>query len=425
MNNNINQSKDNNNAPKKPEPRRYPPEANRRPAPPQSAAGTPRPSGYRRAPEPPAKRPAGTNGRPVQSRPSGYSPYRQRGTDDYLVWCLILLSVLLVAVVVTFVIIKSAGKSPDVNQPDETPSIETPEETPEENGGDTVKAWKEFAFDSSAITPLSTTGTVTLESGLISSKNAIMVNVQTGEVVCQLAPDEKIFPASLTKIMTVIVACELIEDMNDTISLSTAVLYPLNNAGASMAYFKANNPISMIDLLYGALLPSGADACVGLALKLSGTEEAFVAKMNEKAAELGCNNTHFTNASGLHGENHYSTVRDLAAMLRYLAGNQTLKSILSTKKYVPSAPVDNSDGTLYCKWSGSLSGRESEFAKMFAAKTGYTPEAGQCLASISKTNDGTEYVLVTVNATAEVTGDSSKPLPFLDAKLLFDKFFGE
>jgi D-alanyl-D-alanine carboxypeptidase (penicillin-binding protein 5/6) len=350
---------------------------------------------------------------------------RQRGTDDYLVWCLILLSVLLAAVIVTFVIIKTAGHTPNADQPKETPSAETPEETPSENDGETVKPWREFAFDSSAITPLSTTGTVTLDNNFISSRNAIMVNVQTGEVVCQLAPDEKIFPASLTKIMTVIVACELIEDMNETVTLSKTVLYPLNNAGASMAYFKANNPITMIDLLYGALLPSGADACIGLALGLAGTEEAFVAKMNEKAAELGCKGTHFTNASGLHGENHYSTVRDLAAMLRYLSGNQTLKSILSTKKYVPSAPIDNSDGTLYCRWSGSLSGRESEYAKMFAAKTGYTPEAGQCLASISKTAEGDEYVLVTVNAKAEVSGDSSKHLPFVDAKLLFDEFFGK
>ena len=423
MNNNISPNKENKPQKSSPDGRRYPPAANKK-APPSNKGGAPRPSGYRRAPEANAKRPTGMSQRPPQARPSGYSPMRKKGTDDYLVWCLILLSVLLVAVIVTFIIIRTAdGRQND--PPIETP-VESPLETPPENEqNNQIMAWREFSFSPSEITPLSTTGTVTLSGDLISSKNAIMVNVQTGEVVCQLAPDEKIFPASLTKIMTVIVACELIEDMNDTVTLSKAVLYPLNNAGASMAYFKANNPIPMVDLLYGALLPSGADACVGLALGLAGTEDAFVAKMNEKAAELGCKGTHFTNVSGLHGEEHYSTVRDLAAMLRYLAGNQTLKSILSTKKYVPSAPIDTSDGTLYCRWSGSLSGRESEYAKMFAAKTGYTPEAGQCLASISKTNDGGEYVLVTVNAKSENTGDSSKPLPFIDAKLLFDEFFGK
>jgi D-alanyl-D-alanine carboxypeptidase (penicillin-binding protein 5/6) len=178
--------------------------------------------------------------------------------------------------------------------------------------------------------------------------------------------------------------------------------------------------------LYGAILPSGADACVGLAIKLCGSEEAFVAKMNEKAEAIGCTKTRFVNPTGLHDDSHYSTARDMATILSYAMNNPFLRQVLSAKTYTTKAPLGNErDGFYYslnCIWSARYSGNESNNAKIFAAKTGYTPEAGQCLASVSKSTDGGEYVIVTVGARPAYTGENTRIKPYEDAKYLADTF---
>src|SRR5699024_6501471 len=128
--------------------------------------------------------------------------------------------------------------------------------------------------------------------------------------------DEKIYPASLTKIMTAIVAIENLPDLDEQIYLSEDMFEKLYSENASMAGFLPNEKVAAIDLIYGALLPSGAESCIGLADAIAGSEKSFVKLMNEKAEELGMNDTHFTNSTGLHDRNHYTTVNDIAKLLK-------------------------------------------------------------------------------------------------------------
>lgn len=131
-------------------------------------------------------------------------------------------------------------------------------------------------------------------------------------ILMQKNSEEKIYPASLTKMMTAIVAIENLPDLKVKIKLTNSTFQGLYKADASMAGFQPGEQVRAIDLLYGVMLPSGAECCIGLADQIAGSEQNFVKIMNQKAADLGMKNTHFENATGLHNVNHYTTVKDLA-----------------------------------------------------------------------------------------------------------------
>ena len=385
---------------------------------------------FKTEPQPrPQRAPTGDGSvrRPAPARPNQrYST--KKSADDYLTWFLILSLVLLVALVVTFLIIKFAppADNSSAKLPDDNSSIQAGVSDPDDNET-TVPSWTVVPSNLQAFVPKTTASSSKIASGAIHSAAAIMVDLKTGNVISELNPDEVIYPASLTKVMTVIVACEMIKDMNDTFTMTKEITDFVYKKGASTANFCVDKPVTMKDLLYGAILPSGADACLGLAIKLCGSEEAFVAKMNEKAAAMGCTKTRFVNATGLHDDGHYSSVRDLANMLSYAMNNPFLRQVLSSKSYNTTAPMRNDDPNtevvevrhdLYSIWSPRYTNNEKSVkATMFAAKTGYTDEAGQCLASVSKTSGGDEYVIVTVGAKVE-----SRPKPFLDVKYLLDTY---
>ena len=241
--------------------------------------------------------------------------------------------------------------------------------------------------------------TKTLDLELYSS-SAVLVDVQTGAVLAEKNMDEKIYPASMTKVMTLLVAAENLPDLDAAFTMTQAIIDPLYLAGASMAGYVNGETVTMRDLLYGAVVPSGAEATEALAQAVAGGEEAFVAMMNEKAAALGLTNTHFMNTSGLHDENHYSTVREIALILQAAMENETCAEILSAENYRASETEQHPDGLamtnkfLYrVHHEYSLGG-----AEITAAKTGYTAEAMNCCASAGKTPDGRSVICVTANA---------------------------
>ena len=355
-----------------------------------------------------------------------------KGTDAYLVWFLILSIILLLALVATFIIIKftEPAEVPSTKLPDTDNSIQAGVNDPDsdKNNETTVPSWTVVPSNLKAFLPKTTENTKIISSSRINSAAAIVVDLKTSSVIAEVNPDTIIYPASLTKIMTVIVACEMITDMKDTFTLTNEMINPFVAEGASRANFSTGYGITMEELVYGVILPSGADACIGLAIKLCGSEEAFVAKMNEKAVAIGCSSTRFVNSTGLHNDGHYSTVRDIANILSYAMNNPFVRKVLSTKNYTTKAPLGNErDGfyyTLNCIWASRYAGNESKKATMFAAKTGYTPEAGQCLASALLSADGGEYVIVTVGARPSYTGENTKPMPYKDAKYLADTYIG-
>ena len=233
--------------------------------------------------------------------------------------------------------------------------------------------------------------------GLI-SPNAILLEADSGEVLAEKNADTQIYPASMTKMMTVLLAIEAEPDLDRQVTVPEDIFPALKQEGASMAGFKSGEVVTVRDLLYGALLPSGAECCETLARLVSGTETDFVALMNQKAAELGMTSTHFCNPTGLHDPEHVSTVRDISVLLREAVRNETFRKILTTERYTIQPTNLHPEGfTVTSTLLKELNGDEIRNGKILGGKTGYTSEAGLCLASIAEVK-GKTYLLVTAGA---------------------------
>ncbi len=158
----------------------------------------------------------------------------------------------------------------------------------------------------------------------VDAKTAILVDFDSDEILYELEPDMQIYPASMTKIMTSIIAFDLIK--NKRLSLDDKIIvsekaWRMSQSGFSSMFIMINDEVTVEDLLRGIIVVSGNDACVALAEGIAGTEENFADMMNEKAGEIGMTNSNFTNSSGINDPDNYSTVRDIAIMSKYLIKN--------------------------------------------------------------------------------------------------------
>lgn len=236
------------------------------------------------------------------------------------------------------------------------------------------------------------TNTLALE---INSTNAIVYNLNEDVTIYEKNSNEVISIASLTKIMTTIVAIEQIKNLDEKVIIKSRDFVTLYEENASMAGFKVGQTVSYRDLLYGTFLPSGAEATQALAFNLTGSIENFVDLMNKKAKEIGMTNTHFANTTGLDNKDNYSTVTDVAKLLKYALKNETFKEIYEAISYTTS---DNSM-TLYSSFRYTAKKYGYNVDYIIGAKTGYTDDAGKCLASTAfdKKND-IYYMSVTCGA---------------------------
>ena len=233
----------------------------------------------------------------------------------------------------------------------------------------------------------------------LSSKSVIFLDKETNEVLAERNSDKRVYPASTTKIMTMLVAIEHIKDFNDTFTMTYEITDPLFKEGATVAGFSSGEVINMYDLLYGTILPSGADAAIALAIKIAGSEKAFADLMNEKAKELELENTHFTNCTGLFDKKHYTTAEDMSVIIRAAMDNEICKKIMSTYKYTTSKTDKHPEGlplenTIFKYMYGSEPGN----ATIIGGKTGFVNESGYCIASFGESKSGKEYVCVTLGA---------------------------
>ncbi len=217
---------------------------------------------------------------------------------------------------------------------------------------------------------------------------------------------KKIYPASTTKILTALVALKY-GDLDDVVTVSkTATKFP---PAASLCGIKEGDKLTLRELLYGLLIPSGNDAAVAIAEHISGSVENFAKLMNKEAYDIGATHTHFVNPHGLHDDNHYTTAYDL-----YLIFNQCIQydefiKIVSEIKH--DMPVTNADGTartvqlettnLY----GLGEAEKPEHLTVIGGKTGNTGEAKRCLILLSKNGQGHPYVSI-------VMGAETKPLVY-------------
>ena len=158
----------------------------------------------------------------------------------------------------------------------------------------------------------------------IDARTWILIDYHSNEIIHEFDPDKKINPASMTKIMTSIIAFELLKNnklnLDDTFTVSEKA-WRLSQSGYSSMFIMINDQVSVEDLLKGIIIASGNDACIALAEGIAGSEETFAEMMNEKAIEIGMSSTNFNNSSGINDPNNYSTVRDIAIMSKYLIDN--------------------------------------------------------------------------------------------------------
>jgi D-alanyl-D-alanine carboxypeptidase (penicillin-binding protein 5/6) len=214
-------------------------------------------------------------------------------------------------------------------------------------------------------------------------------------------PDEEIYPASMTKMLTALILIERIPpgDYDKKLEITKSDMDYLYNDGASVAGFVIGETVSIEDLIYGLMLPSGAECVSALAKYSAGGIEEFVELMNAKAAEIGMTDSHFSNPVGLHDEDTYTTVSDMALLLDYAMRDERFAKVLTTQEYTVAPTNMHSNGldlksTFYQQ--GEIVLKDSD-GEILGGKTGYTGEAGQCLASYME-RGGERFILVTAAA---------------------------
>lgn len=232
----------------------------------------------------------------------------------------------------------------------------------------------------------------------INSSYAVLMQADSGKVIGDINGETQMYPASMTKIMTAIVAIENLKDLNQEITLTNEMVADLYAQDATQAGFQPGETVQAIDLLYGVMLPSGAECCIALADTIAGSETGFVELMNQKAEKLGLENTHFCNTTGLHADDHYSSAKDIADLLRYALKNRTFREIIESPYHSTPGTNVHPDGiTFYSTMFKNLSDTEVIDGQIMGGKTGFTSEAGCCLASFAEIDD-IEYILVTAGA---------------------------
>lgn len=240
-----------------------------------------------------------------------------------------------------------------------------------------------------------------LENINLHSPNYIVYDMSDEKIVLQNNVDVVTPMASLTKIMTTIVAIENSPDLDKKVIYSKSMRSDID-FDASLSGLIENQEYTVRDLLYATMLPSGADATNALAFAVSGSIESFVDLMNQKATSLGMTNTHYVNTHGLDRDNHYSSINDLFILLKYALKNQTFKDVYTTKSYNLSNTLDKynkeEDPHLVQSTVAKTASKMGlDASRIIGSKTGYTDNAGKCISVLFNSN-GHDYLAITTKA---------------------------
>lgn len=211
--------------------------------------------------------------------------------------------------------------------------------------------------------------------------SAILMDLDSGRILFSQNIHEKRSIASITKVMTALVAVEAVEDLNVVVDIPKE----WTGAEGSSIYLEAGESLTFETLLYGLLLHSGNDAAVAIANFCAGDEETFVSWMNEKASDLGMTNTHFANPNGLDEEGHYSTAYDMALLAVEALNNPIIAPMLATKSISLEGRIFTNHNKLLWNYEGCI-----------GLKTGYTDDAGRTLITAAQ-RDGEILIVVTLN----------------------------
>ncbi len=255
------------------------------------------------------------------------------------------------------------------------------------------------------------------------SNSVYLVNTDTGTVLYEKHPDARVEPASTTKIMTYIIAAENCSDLKNTmVTVNQEITDKLQGTESSLSNIKSGEILSMYELLNCLMIPSGNDAAMVIAdfIGKEGSVEAFVAKMNEKADKLGCENTHFINPHGLHDAEHYTTAKDLYKITSYAMTLPSFIEIVSqTKHTIPQTNMQSARNLITT--NKMMLQSETKYYNKYVKgiKTGWHDEAGHCIVSSASKNN-CNYICVAMGAFDTANNDNGA---MLDTKNLYDWAF--
>lgn len=247
---------------------------------------------------------------------------------------------------------------------------------------------------------------------ITTAEAAILMEANTGTILYAKNIHQKSYPASTTKILTTLIAAET-ADMNDTVTFSNEAVFSIERGSSNMG-MDVGETLTMEQCLYGILVYSANETANAVAEHIGGTIDNFVAMMNEKAAQIGCTESHFMNPHGLHDENHYTTPYDFALIAREFFNNEMLCKMSSTLHYVIQ-PTDTQPDLLEL-WSKNklLPGKSYAYDYLVGSKTGYTTNAHSTLVSCAQ-KDGMKLICVVMK--------EDSPAQFADTIALFDYGF--
>ena len=270
-------------------------------------------------------------------------------------------------------------------------------------------------------------GSAILDEMDVNAKAAVLVDPDTGEILYEKNAHAHNYPASITKVMTCLLTLEAVDrgelSLEQTVTASSA-LHTGIGEGASTADIKEGEQIRIIDLLYAALIPSANEACNVMAEAVSGDVASFVELMNTRAAELGMEDTHFSNTHGYHDDDHYTSAYDIYLMCREAMKHETFRTIVGSKNYTmpatnlhPEPRIIRSTNALISNFR--VAGYIYEYAT--GIKTGSTPEAGYCLAA-SATRENRNLISVVMGCEREPGTSGSEGYIYFDETIRLFKW---
>ena len=286
--------------------------------------------------------------------------------------------------------VTQAAQTADSTQESET-------DTSQANSTDSILS---DADDQTVYAATETDSTTGISDEVVSS-HAILVDLSSNKILAQRDAQSKMYPASMTKILTVLVAAEHVKNLDDPVTITLDDTdYSFSNDCSNVG-FAENEVVTVRDLFYGTILPSGADAAVALATYVAGSQDAFVDMMNAKLKEMGLSDTaHVTNCVGIYDDNHYCTAYDMAMILNAAVHNDFCKEVLSSHTYTTTATPQHPGGITISNWFLRRIEDKDAGGTVVCAKTGYVVQSGNCAASFAINSSGKGYICVTGNSTS-------------------------
>lgn len=274
---------------------------------------------------------------------------------------------------------------------------------PEEEPGEVETEDTEATAETQAYRFEETESTAVIDSADVISTHAVLVNESEDIIVAAKGARERIIPASMTKVLTILVAAERIseEELDDTFTMTREITDYAYVNDCSCVGFLDGEKVSIRDLFYGTSMQSGGDAALGLAIYVSGSHEDFVALMNQKLEELGiADSTHFTNCVGLYDKAHYTTVYDMAVIMKAAMRNDLCRDFLTAHVYTTKPTEEHPEGIEISNWFLRRIEDKDTGGEVLGAKTGYIVESKNCAVSCGTFAGGTPYICVTAGSTS-------------------------